>query len=146
MSNKVVTLAIQNLNDANMQAAANKASALIVRISGLQTHLAGLVKTEAELKAELNKLQTPDITDVSILGTSLPTTGANLNQQTIAKAIEALQKGKQGRVMETSDRLAQGIATSQEEQANTQKNIDKLVAELTAITPEVVTESEITGA
>ena len=146
MSNKVVGQAIQNLNDANMQAAANKASALIVRVKGLQTQLASEAKTETELKKELNLLQTPDITDVTILGTALPTSNLNLNQQTIAKAIETLQKGKQGRVQELSDRLTQGIAQSQEAQAAIQKNIDKLVEELQAITPEVVTESEITGA
>ncbi len=146
MSNKVVAAAIENLNAANLEAASNKASGLIVRIKGLQTQLAAQVKTEAELKVELNKLQTPDITDVSILGSPLPTSGLNLNQQTIAKAIEALQKGKQGSVQAQSDRLAGGIAQAQAEQANIQTVIDKLVSELNQITPEVVTESEITGA
>ncbi len=145
MSNKVVQTAIDNLNAANLEAASNRASGLIVRIKGLQVELARQAKTEEELKAELNKLQTPDITDVAILGKALPTSGLNLNQQTIAKAIEALQKGKQGSVQVLSDRLTQGIAQSQEQQASTQASINKLIEELEKIAPEVVTESEITG-
>lgn len=144
--NTIINHAVDTINQQEQSVVEGRAILIIHGITALQALVAERKTRIEKYRAELEKLQLPEITEVSVLGMPLPPESArNENQKTIAKAIETLNKAEQEAVSRTSTRLAEAIVSegSQIEQARAE--IAKKQADLNSLQLEVVFASEITG-
>ena len=146
MNNKVVDAAIAAMNEQNQKNAEGRAAVVINEVKQLRCANKGSTESIAKLQAKLAELQQPCISAECILGSPLPPEESqNENQKTIARSITAMVKAKQGSVEVECKALADRIAAEQAQVKSNEAAVAKLLEKLAAITPEIVTSSEITG-
>lgn len=142
MNNNIITAAIATQNEANFNAAKNKAGCLISRIQQLRTTAEATTRSISELQKEIVKMNSDVLTTLSVVGGALPTTA---HTEVIESTIASINKAKQDEVAAKTARLTSGITSQQSVLADLNRGIAELVKELGEVKPVIVTESEITG-
>lgn len=144
--NEATKLGVSAINAQNQANVEGKAIALINDILRLQDCVTKLEVDIKEYQESLNKLQIPEVNEKAIIGAALPPAESqNLNQQTIAKAILALQKSNQSNVERISTRLTEAVLASRADIAACEKEIAKKRDELSKLAVEVVTPEAVVG-
>jgi hypothetical protein len=116
---------------------------LVNGILDAQREVANQNKNIDGYRTELNKIVGGDITAQTVLGTDLPTTGANA--ATVARVLETLNKAKQEDIKLTSGRLAQAITNAQDAIAKLTQVITDKQAKLLALSADDVTKDQVVG-
>jgi uncharacterized coiled-coil protein SlyX len=144
MTTNVISNAITAVNEAKQKAVEAEAQSLIGYIQSEQATIKRLEADIVEHQKELAKTAHDVIDHQSVMGTAAPT-NPNINEATIAKVIEDLNKAKQKSVEVVATRLSEAITNKQASIKATQDRIKDLREKLLKLQAEVVTEQTVLG-
>lgn len=143
-ANTTVANAINAVNEAKQKAVESEAMRLIGYIREEQ---AGITRLEGEIKLhqeELAKVAHDIISAESVMGRPAPT-NPNVNEVTIGKVIEELNKSKQKSVEVVATRLSEAITNKQASIKATNERITELRDKLSKLQADVVTTEIVLG-
>ncbi len=141
--NTIINSALDLVNQNRLSAVVQKASPLVDSILNKNAAIATSNARISQLQIELKAVSTSDITDLSVMGGALDSTTAAGG--TIAHVLAQMNKAKQDEVACKASRLSQAILNEQATIETLNQQIAKLRTDLSSLTVETVTETQVVG-
>lgn len=140
----IVSNGINATNEQRQAAVEAQARAIIQNILMEQNNIKTYRSHITGYQEQLKKLSLNIISDVDVLGSTLPST-LNANQQTIAKAIQQTNESCQSRVKEQTTEIINSITSWEQSIKGCEDRIAKLREQLSALSVDVVTADQVLG-
>ncbi len=142
----VAQQAVDLVNESRQSQLVQSGTAIVREILGLRASIKNEQETIAKLQKEIEAIRSSVISDVSILGHSLPSeVMGNENERTIAKIIFTMNKARQDDIAFRSTRLTQAILSAQGSIETLTKQVDEQVKKLLALELAPVTTDQVLG-
>lgn len=142
----VAQQAVDLVNESRQSQLVQSGTAIVREILALRASIKNEQETIAKLQKEIEAIRSSVISDVSILGHSLPSeVMGNENERTIAKIISTMNKARQDDIAFRSTRLTQAILSAQGSIETLTKQVDEQVKKLLAIELAPVTTDQVLG-
>lgn len=142
----VAQQAVDLVNESRQSQLVQSGTAIVREILGLRASIKNEQETIAKLQKEIEAIRSSVISDVSILGHSLPSElVGNENERTIAKIISTMNKARQDDIAFRSTRLTQAILSAQGSIETLTKQVDEQVKKLLALELAPVTTDQVLG-
>jgi chromosome segregation ATPase len=142
----VAQQAVDLVNESRQSQLVQSGTAIVREILGLRASIKNEQETIAKLQKEIEAIRSSVISDVSILGHSLPSeVMGNENERTIAKIISTMNKARQDDIAFRSTRLTQAILSAQGSIETLTKQVDEQVKKLLALELAPVTTDQVLG-
>ncbi len=142
----VAQQAVDLVNESRQSQLVQSGTAIVREILGLRASIKNEQETIAKLQKEIEAIRSSVISDVSILGHSLPSeVMGNENERTIAKIISTMNKARQDDIAFRSTRLTQAILSAQGSIETLTKQVNEQVKKLLALELAPVTTDQVLG-
>lgn len=143
-NNQIVAAGINQINEGNQKSVVSTATGIITQIVDAQARIASRKETNEHLAENLKELEHMDVNYRSITGQDVPAT-PNMNQQTILKTLEEINKTEQKNVANRAAQIADSVRANSDAIKKDEKYIAELRERLAKLSVEVVSASDIVG-